>query len=313
MIMLCACIPSIVQNMTTFVEIVTPVKSRISEDVHINGMVEESIKKDIFVELPLVPDEVFVEIGDYVQAQDVIASVDAKATQAALFKLAESTNLIPTEFMEVMGSINISQQLVEDYVPTDIISPASGIVTAINLLPGAMTYPKSTVCTISKNDMMRVKMSVEEKHAEKIEVGDTVVFKASATEDIKYTGIVERIFPTATTTISGTSQVTVVGMYVKLDGNYSQLKPGYSVNGVIKKYGKEVAMTIPYEAIMQDEENQEYVYVYQDGRAVRANVVTGEEFPDKVEVLEGIEQDAVVIKNAVDVKGDNAIVKNVRG
>ncbi|MEG0693453.1 MAG: HlyD family efflux transporter periplasmic adaptor subunit, partial [Oscillospiraceae bacterium] len=175
----------------------------------------------------------------------------------------------------------------------------------------AMTTPKSTVCTISRTDIMRVRMTVDEVNADKVEVGNTVVFKASATGDVKYTGKVDRIFPTATKTISGTSQVTVVGLYVRLDAKYSKLKPGYSVNGVVKKQGDVVAMTVPYESILQDETNQEYLYVYESGHAVRKNITTGEEFPDAVQVVQGLVEGDLVIKNAADIKGNNAIVKNV--
>ncbi|MFZ2538067.1 MAG: HlyD family efflux transporter periplasmic adaptor subunit [Oscillospiraceae bacterium] len=311
-IVLSTFIPEAIENMVTSVELISPQRSIVSEDVYTNGVIEEISKKDIFVELPIVPEKVNVQIGDYVQAQDVIASVDTAATQAALFNLADSTNLIPQEYMAVIGKLNVSEQMIKDYIPTEIVSPTSGTVTSINLIAGAMATPKTTVCTISKTDVMRVKMTIDEIDADEVRKGDVVVFKASATGDVKYTGKIERVFPTATKTIAGTSQVTVVGIYVALDANYSRLKPGYSVNGVVKKQGDIVAMTIPYEAILQDDNNQEYIYVYEGGRAIRKNITTGEEFPDKVQVTFGIEQDDKIIINVADIKGNNAIVKNVR-
>ncbi len=310
-IVLSTFIPKAIENMVTSVEIISPKKSIISEDIYTSGVIEEISKKDIFVELPIVPEKVNVQIGDYVEAQDVIATVDTAATQAALFNLADSTKLIPQEFMEVIGKLNVSEEIVKDYIPTEIVSPTSGTITSINLIAGAMTTPKTTVCTISKTDVMRVKMTIDEIDSDKIVEGDIVVFKASATGDVKYTGKVDRGFTPATKTISGTSQVTVVGIYVQLDANYSRLKPGYSVNGVVKKSGDVVAMTIPYEAILQDDNNQEYTYVYRDGRAIRKDITTGEEFSDKVQVISGLDQDDLIIVNAVNIKGNNVIVKNV--
>lgn len=305
-------IPNVIDSMVTSVDLIYPQKSRISEDIYTGGVIEELEKKEIRVELPIVPEKVNVQIGDYVEAQDVIASIDTAATQAALFSLADSSNLIPQEYRAVIGNINISEQLVKDYIPTEIIAPTSGTITAINLIPGAMSTPKSTVCTISRTEIMRVKMSVDETNADKVNVGDVVVFKASATGDVKYTGKIGLVFPTATKTISGTSQVTVVGIYVDLDENYSRLKPGYSVSGAVKKQGDIIAMTIPYEAVLQDEKNQEYVYIYEDGHALRRDITTGEEFSDRVQVTAGVGQDIPIIKNAADIKGNNAIVKNVR-
>lgn len=304
-------IPKVADNMVTSVELMYPSKSAASDDIYVSGAVEEISKRDIFVEIPIVPDEVKVEIGDYVDVHDVIATVDTSATQVALFNLAESVNVIPQEYMQVLGSMNLSEDLVKDYIPTEIVSPTSGVVTQLDMIGGCVAYPKSTVCTISKTNRTRAKMTVEELDADKIELKDTVVFKASATGDVKYTGTVERIFPSATQTISGTSQVTVVGFYVDFDEKYSRLKPGYSLNGVVKKLSDKVVNSIPYEAILQDKDNQEYIYVYDNGHAVRKNVTTGEEFSDTVEITSGINSEDLIIKNAKDIKKENAMVKTV--
>ena len=54
-------------------------------------------------------------------------------------------------------------------------------------------------------------------------------------------------------------------------------------------------ITVPYEAIRQDEENQEYVYIYKDGKAYRRNIITGTELREETEVCTGLEVGECVI------------------
>jgi hypothetical protein len=62
------------------------------------------------------------------------------------------------------------------------------------------------------------------------------------------------------------------------------------------------AVTLPYEAIGQDENNREYLYVIQEGRAVKRLIVTGRELSDCVEILAGATDGEPVILNPDDVR-----------
>ena len=54
---------------------------------------------------------------------------------------------------------------------------------------------------------------------------------------------------------------------------------------------------VPFESVRQDKDNVEYVYVYQNGRAVRQDIETGEETSDGVEVLSGLTGGEIVLFN----------------
>ena len=300
-------VPKAVESSVTQVKLVRPVLQQYSEDIYINGTVEELTRKEVYVDIPVVPKEVKVSIGDTVSANQVLATIDVEATRSALFNLVESASVIPEEYVSA-ASILVDSSMVENYLPEQILAPADGVVTGLTLVSGAVAMPKSAVCTISKTDSMRVKILVSEENAEKAAVNDIVVLKATATKNEKYVGHISRIFPTASQTLVGTSTQTTVGMYVSLEGDYSHLKPGYSVTGVIKKELSKKALSLPYEAVLQDGKNQEYVYVYENGRAVRRNIETGEEFSSGVAVVSGIAKEDYVIKNASDISGNNRLV-----
>lgn len=302
-------VPVVLGKIVAPVQVAYPAQVRFSEDINVSGAVEETAKKEITVELPIVPEQVKVSIGDRVEVGDLIATVDVSATQAALFELVEVANVIPEEYIAALSGFRIDSQLAKGVIPTEITSPASGTVTGVSLIAGAMSTPSSTVCTISDLDSIRVKMSVGEEDADTVQKGDLVIFKATATGEEKYVGTVQEVFPTAVKTLVGTSQQTVVSLYVTMNQSYPRLKPGYTVEGAIKKKDGQTAYVIPYEAVLQDDENQEYVYVYQKARAIRKNITTGVEFTDGVAVLSGLGENDLVIQDASVVSGENCLVK----
>lgn len=302
-------IPLVVRQLVTPVRVARPAQLRFSEDIFVSGAVEAAEKKEITVELPVVPDQVFVGIGDRVEVGDLIATVDTSATQAALFQLVEAANVIPEEYLSVLSSFRIDASLAKSVIPSEIRCTSTGTVTGMSLVSGAMSTPGSTVCTISDLEGLRLRMTVSEEDADSVQPGDLVVFKARATGDQKYVGSVEKIFPSAQKTLVGTSQQTVVSLYVGLNEDYPRLKPGYSVEGAVKKKDGQTACVIPYEAVLQDDDNQEYVYLYENARAVRRDIVTGLEFTGGVAVASGLSGDELVIQDAAGIPGEHSLVK----
>lgn len=313
-------LPAVMGWLVTPVDLVRPSLREVNEDIYASGTVEEQNRREVTVQLPLVPGSVAVEIGDRVEPNQVIAEVDQAATRAALLNLLEAADLLPEEAISVMGGLSDDVDLsvitelglgttaVDSLIPQRILAPAGGVVTALSLAPGAIAQPGAGVCTISQLDALRVKLTVEESYADRVQAGDTVVFKAGATGEEKYVGQVTSVFPAANRTLVGTSQQTVVGLYVSIDNGSSRLKPGYSVNGVIKKGSGRAELCVPYEAVLQDDANQEYVYVWERARAVRRDVETGEEFADGVGIVSGLTEQDLVVADASRVPGENSLL-----
>lgn len=282
---------------------------QLSRDIYTDGIVEELGKKEVVVQLPIVPSKVNISVGDRVEANDIIATIDKEATQAALFSIADAAKLVPSEYIEALAGISVNAQVLTDRIPEAITAPAAGIITSVTLVEGAMSMPQSTVCTIAKEGEVRLRMNVGETEADAVKEGDIVSFNAIATGDKSYTGVVTQVFPTASKIILGTSQKTVVGIYVAPDKSVTGLKPGYSVSGVLKKAPENEMLMLPYEVICQDDDNTEYVYCYENGKAVRYDIITGEEFTEGVCVISGITQNDAVIEKPALISGNGVSVQ----
>lgn len=294
------------------VELIYPTKREYSQDIAVSGTVEELTRTEITLPVPVVIQEVQVSVGDHVEANQLLAIVDTASTKTAYLNFLETVDALPEEYAQSItilenllaehGLSNLSDimddQIFGNLIPVEIRAPASGIVTTLSLQSGAITTYNTAVGTISDPNSLRLRMSVNEVDADRVQEGDPVVFRAAATGSSKYAGTVARVFPAATQTISGLSQQTVVGLYVAPQGDTSRLKPGYSVNGVVRKGSATPVLILPYEAILQDDANREYVYVYENYRVKKQIITTGEELGWGVVITGGLSENEIVVSNA---------------
>lgn len=308
-------LPALPGRPVAYVDLIQPGYCALTDDIYVSGEVEETIRKEVYVNLPLVPGEVQVSVGDWVEVNQPLATVDLPASSAALFQLAETLELLPDGAVAAMAGISqalpeweesLSASRLESLLPTEILAPASGVVTSLELSPGALALPQTAVCTISRLEGLRLRMSVEEASAERIQPGDPVLFKAEATGEEVYAGTVTSIFPAASKTLVGASQQTVVGLYVSVDSP-ARLKPGYTVRGVVRQGEETQALLVPYEAIRQDEDGQEYLYVWERGRAIRRDIRTGGDLAGGEAVTGGLSEDDFVIRDAAQVPEENCL------
>ena len=65
---------------------------------------------------------------------------------------------------------------------------------------------------------------------------------------------------------------------------------------------------MPYECVLQDEGGNEYVYAYADGRAVRRDIVSGEEWSTGFHVVSGLQAGDQVILNPDRISRDGEAV-----
>ena len=93
-----------------------------------------------------------------------------------------------------------------------------------------------------------------------------------------------------------------------LSGDMEGRRPGYSATVKVFTDRHASAMSVPYEAVCQREE-QEYVFCVRDGRAAACPVETGYMLASSVEICSGIEPDDMVILSPDDTLEDGAPVE----
>ncbi len=168
-----------------------------------------------------------------------------------------------------------------------IKSPISGSVTELPLQEGD-DAPAGTLCAgITDLQNLSVELEIPESNAEKVEEGMVCNISGEAFSKT-YTGKIRAVSPVAQTvgaiTGSGTTVVSAQADIRRPAG----LRPGYSARVTIFTDMHRGAVLLPYEALTQDEEGKESVFVFRQGTLEKRTVTTGLEQSETVEILSGI-------------------------
>jgi RND family efflux transporter MFP subunit len=170
-----------------------------------------------------------------------------------------------------------------------------GIVNKKFIEPGTVVGPGSPLFEIVNVSKLKLKVTVNENQVAYIKTGDEVPVKASVYPDKEFQGKVSFIAPMADSSLNFPVEIEIVnnpnndlraGMY------------GSAFFGTNKSEDTPV-LTVPRSAFVGSVHNNE-VFVIRDNTAYLTKIVSGRNFGDKVEVLEGLkESDQVVISGQI--------------
>lgn len=267
-------LPSAVEAGVPAAATVTPKEVIYNEYVLGSGSLCYINQSDVTSALPLVIKDFTVEPGDIVAVGDVVARVDRTATESFISSLGKVSQLATASLSTAMA-----------FIPDEITADRSGrvISTAGN---GSSVESGSCICTIAGTDSLVLTAAVSELDISRIELGQTVRFTCSAYPEEKFTGTVARIAAAARSQYSGAVLETVVDVLITPDTPDPRLKSGLTADVRFEVSDPRRICVLPYEAIGQDNEG-EYIYVFENNTAVRRKIFTGAEFSDGTEIVKG--------------------------
>jgi len=302
--------------------------------VRSSGTIHPVFSRQIVLESTVLPREVFVRIGDRVQSGDVLATFQPMTPldfAVGLPPITVDSSMIATilsaygitallgeaglssdelaEFLEQQNRADAPEVSVAAVDETQqILSPISGVITSVNMTANIPSSVGSTLFTVANLEHYKVISQISESDIALIRIGDPAVIRGVAFPGNVYEGRVSKIYPTARRTLIGSSAETVVDIEIIITNPDSRLRPGFSASVEIIGGGAYEMITVPYEAIRQDERNHEYVYTFNDGLLRRAHIRTGREFINDVQILEGLTHDCIVIFNPDNVDGEGSMI-----
>lgn len=180
------------------------------------------------------------------------------------------------------------------YIAFAVPEAAESMVTVTDTVYAQVYDYCSTVTAkgtvIKKEEKWYAVVAVKEDEISDIKKGQSVKLSGAALPDGKYTGTVELISDTAYSRTNGASSlpdiVIDVTVAIEAKGEYD-LRSGYSVTAQLKTGEEKTLSMLPYTVICQDEDG-EYVFLLENGVAVRRGIKTGIELSDMTEVVEGL-------------------------
>ena len=189
-------------------------------------------------------------------------------------------------------------------------APFAGFVAERNLDQGAyVTGSTASTSTMSRGilsihdiEIVRIMLEVVEKDIPLVKIGQTAEVRAEAYPDRVFTGQVTR---TVQALNKNTRTMTVE---VDLANKDHLLKGGMFARVALKVGIHPMAIQIPIDAVTRLEENQ-YIYVVQDGKARQVPVELGGRAGNRIEITKGLTGSEQVIVSGKDLVSDGTIVE----
>lgn len=197
---------------------------------------------------------------------------------------------------------------------TRIRSPIDGVVIQIDVkvgetvIAGTTNIPGSTMMVIADPSESLTEVQVDEADIALVREGQRADIFAAAYPDTPLPGTIQSIASVARQT-QGQAGLSFLVKILLDEQDELAIRPGMSVRADIYTESSEETLAVPVQAVLYDEsvsnndEDDEdkaqsgytYVYVMQDGKAVRKDVGIGISSDSDQEITEGLEEGEIVI------------------
>jgi RND family efflux transporter MFP subunit len=165
-----------------------------------------------------------------------------------------------------------------------------------------MVAPSVPLVIIINTDAVKLTVSVIESEIGKVRDGLPVQVVVPAWPDRRFSGHISNVLPIVDP-MSRTAKVEV-----KVPNSGRALKPGMSATAELILGRHTGVVTVPRAAIIE-KMGERYVFLYEDGKAKRANIQTGYDDGQRVEVTSGIRVGDKLIASDLNVLKDGSKVR----
>ena len=173
---------------------------------------------------------------------------------------------------------------------TRITAPFSGMVGARRVSPGTYVQPGTPITELAQVQELRVKFTAPERYLSMLKRGSEVTVSTTAFPGYELKGKIEVIEPLVD---EGTRSVGIMARVANPEGKF---RPGMSANVAAVLDERAEALTVPSEAVVIDQ-NQPVVFIVKpDCTVARTVIELGSRMPDIVEVVNGLEAGARIVR-----------------
>lgn len=260
--------------------------------------------------------KIYVEVGDFVRAGQIVAKMDevslnqSKLSMAndsleysRIKKLYEQGGVSKSDFDAMELKYNVTRSQYQNLLENTILrSPVSGVITARNYDQGDM-YTGSPIYVVEQITPVKLYVGISEMDYTRVKKNDTVTLTADALPGKTFTGRIARIYPTIdAATHTFTAEVNVAN-------SDRLLRPGMYAR-VTVNFGSNHSIVVPDDCVVKQQgSGVRSVFVLQADNTVKEIVVTlGRHFGTEYEILSGIsEGDNVVVKGQASLKNGSKV------
>lgn len=286
------------------VTVVTVNKQAVSQTYTYTSTIEPYIKNNIAPQTVGRIQKINVEVGDFVTEGQIVAEMDKVQLQQAelqmknneieynrLKGLYDAGGLSKSDLDAIELAYNVSKTSYENLLENTILrSPVNGVITARNYDKGDMFSMGQPIYVVEQIMPVKLYVGISESDYTRIKKGDTVELSVDAFPGKVFYGKVNRLNPTIDAA-THTFNVEVI-----VNNNYKSLRPGMYAR-VTVNFGTNNSVVVPdISVVKQTGSGERFIYVLNpDNTVTYKNVKVGRRLGSEYEILEGIEDGAVIV------------------
>jgi membrane fusion protein (multidrug efflux system) len=277
--------------------IVTVGKLRANEEVMLRSEMAGRISEITFTEGEAVnKGDVLIQFEN----SDLIAEVNlaeaelirAKADHERITKLRSQNIESIKKFDETKATLAIAQSKLEkaqsQLEKSTIIAPFSGNIGLIDISVGAYVQAAQDIVKLVDNTPIKIDFKVPEQNVHDVGVGQTAEIKLDGFPD-------ELIMATVASVDASLDTVShSLSLRATTPNENGQLRAGMFANISLIVGEKGNTIVVPESAVTRDGE-REFVWIVKNGKAGRRRVITGTREKGKVEIIQGLRVDELVV------------------
>ena len=301
-------------NVTPVVSVTTAVRRTVPQDAVYSSTVQANVINNIAPQTVSRIQKINVEVGDFVNAGQVLAEMDRlqmeqtglqlKNNETELGRLKQllaEGGISQSDFDAIELSYNVSKSTYDNIVENTILrSPVSGVVSARNYDRGDLYSMGQPIFTVQQIVPVKLLVGISETDYTKVKKGDKVTVTADAFPGKTFTGSVIRLYPVmdpATHTFN---------VEVQIRNENRELRPGMYAR-VTVNFGDNNSIVLPDAAVVKQQgSGQRFVYILEGDKVQLKEITLGRHFEDKYEILSGVEDGQKVV-----VKGQSALKSGI--
>jgi HlyD family secretion protein len=231
-------------------------------------------------------------------------SYEALKSDLALAKV--DLRSLQESLAQVRAALDQSEELLSK---TRITSPIDGVVIQVDIkvgetvIAGTTNIPGSTMMVIADPSETLTEVQVDEADIAQVREGQGADVFTAAYPDTPLSGTIQSIASVARQTPGQASLSFLVKILMDKQDSM-KIRPGMSVRADIYTETSDETLAIPVQAVLYDEDTdqdddgaveQTYVFVMQDGKAVRKDVEVGISSDSDQEITDGLEEGERVV------------------
>jgi membrane fusion protein, multidrug efflux system len=277
--------------------------------LELTGVVQPFEEAHIGASMPMRIERILVDVGDNVSKGQLLVQMDRTQLQQArvqretlkgdlqridtLLRMGAATQ---QTYDQLRAQYDVAASTVENLEQTtEIRATIPGVVTGrynsdgevFTMTPGPAGRP--AIVTVMQLRPVKITIGVSERHYQYVKQGQTAAITSDIFPGREFPGRVHKVHPTIDR-MSGTFKVEII-----VDNADLSLKPGMFTR-VSLGLGQYEGLLVPALSVLkQPGSNERFVFVVEDGKAIRKTVQPGRNFDDMIEIVHGLEEGETLV------------------